>query len=503
MVCEVEHMIHEAISQLIAYAMDRGLLEPQDETWAVNSLLEALQLDVYEPPEKKAEAVDLPTVLGKLCDFAADKGLFAENTTQYRDLFDTKLMGRLTPRPSQVIETFWNHYAASPHQATDWFYQLSQATNYIRCDRIAKDKKWVFASDFGDLDVTINLSKPELDPDAIAQSQKMPVPTYPKCLLCAENEGYAGRLNHPARQHHRTIPLILCGEPWVMQYSPYLYYHEHCIVFSKAHSPMGVTRQTFWRLLDFVTQFPHYFMGANAGLPIVGGSLLSHDHFQGGRYDFAMAQAPVERELQFPGYEQVKAGTIRWPMAAVRLTADDPEALVDLGDRMFKSWQGYSDPDAFIFAETKGVPHNTVTPIARRVGTQYQLDLVFRNNITTEEYPLGVYHPHEELHHIKKENIGLIEVMGLAVLPARLKVELMEVAKGLAYGWDLYANPLARKHAPWAESFRGDYVFTEENVLPILRIEVGKVYLKTLEQASVFQRTPEGQAAFCKFLEQI
>ena len=497
-------MVDREIQALVAYALDTGLIEPCEQVWAVNTLLEALGLDSYTEPETPAERpVDLPVVLTALMDDAHARGVLKEDSVVYRDLFDTKLMGVLTPRPAQVIEKFRALYAESPEQATDWYYKFSQDTNYIRRDRIAKDVKWIAPTEYGDLDITINLSKPEKDPKAIAAARNLPASAYPRCQLCAENEGYAGRVNHPARANHRIVPITINGSPWFLQYSPYVYYNEHCICLNSEHVPMKIDRACFAKLLDFVGQFPHYFVGSNADLPIVGGSILAHDHFQGGHYTFAMEKAPVETPFTFPGYEDVKAGIVKWPMSVVRLTTADPERLIDLADKILHSWRGYTDEAAFIFAETDGEPHNTITPIARRRGSDYELDLVLRNNITTEEHPLGVYHPHAELHHIKKENIGLIEVMGLAVLPARLKEELAAVADALVRGADLRANERTAKHADWADGFKGKYTITADNALDIVEKETGLVFAQVLEHAGVYKRTEEGKAAFLRFLEQI
>ena len=497
-------MVDREIQALVAYALDTGLIEPCEQVWAVNALLEALELDSYTEPETPAERpVDLPAVLTALMDDAHARGVLKEDSVVYRDLFDTKLMGVLTPRPAQVIGKFQALCAESPEKATDWYYKFSQDTNYIRRDRIAKDVKWIAPTEYGDLDITINLSKPEKDPKAIAAARNLPASAYPRCQLCAENEGYAGRVNHPARENHRIVPITINGSPWFLQYSPYVYYNEHCICLNSEHVPMKIDRACFAKLLDFVGQFPHYFVGSNADLPIVGGSILAHDHFQGGHYTFAMEKAPVETPFTFPGYEDVKAGIVKWPMSVVRLTAADPARLIDLADKILLSWRGYTDEAAFIFAETDGEPHNTITPIARRRGSDYELDLVLRNNITTAEHPLGVYHPHAELHHIKKENIGLIEVMGLAVLPARLKEELAAVADALASGADLRADERTEKHADWAEGFKGKYTITADNALDIVEKETGLVFAQVLEHAGVYKRTAEGKAAFLRFLEQI
>ncbi len=497
-------MMDREIQALVTYALDTGLIEPCERMWAVNTLLEALGLDSYTEPETPAERpVELTAVLTALMDDAHARGVLKEDSVVYRDLFDTMLMGRLTPRPAQVIDKFRALYAQSPETATNWYYQFSQDTNYIRRDRIAKDVKWLSPTEYGELDITINLSKPEKDPNAIAAARNLPVSAYPRCLLCAENEGYAGRVNHPARGNHRIIPITINGSPWFLQYSPYVYYNEHCICLNSEHVPMKIDRACFAKLLDFVGQFPHYFVGSNADLPIVGGSILAHDHFQGGHYTFAMAKAPVETPFTFPGYEDVKSGIVKWPMSVVRLTAADPERLIDLADKILLSWRGYTDETVFIFAETDGEPHNTITPIARRRGEDYELDLVLRNNITTAEHPLGVYHPHAELHHIKKENIGLIEVMGLAVLPARLKEELSAVANALVSGADLRADERTAKHADWAEGFRGKYTITADNALDIVEKETGLVFARVLEHAGVYKRTQEGKSAFLRFLSQV
>ncbi len=496
-------MVNEAISKLITYARRKGLIDECETVWAANAVLEALKLDSYTDPGIEWGDIDLAAVLDELTDDAYARGVLTENSIVYRDLFDTGLMGRLTPRPAQVIEKFQALYRQNPVQATDWYYEFSQDTNYIRRDRIAKDVKWIAPTEYGDLDITINLSKPEKDPKAIAAAKNLPASAYPRCQLCAENEGYAGRVNHPARQNHRVVPITINGSPWFLQYSPYVYYNEHCICFNREHVPMKIDRACFGKLLDFVRQFPHYFVGSNADLPIVGGSILAHDHFQGGRYTFAMEKAPVETPVTFPGYEDVAAGIVKWPMSVIRITADDPARLVDLADRILTAWRGYTDESAFIFAETDGEPHNTITPIARRRGEKFELDLVLRNNITTAEHPLGVYHPHAELHHIKKENIGLIEVMGLAVLPARLKTELAAVADALVSGADLRSNELTEKHADWAESFAPNYTFTRENALDIVQRETGLVFAKVLEHAGVYARNDEGKAAFLRFIHSV
>lgn len=496
-------MIDNAVAQLVHYAEQTGLIAPEDHVWAVNSLLEALRLDNYAEPALPDTPIDLPAVLDALLDDAHARGVLENNSIVYRDLFDTALMGRLTPPPREVAARFRALYAESPSRATDWYYQFSQDTNYIRRDRIAKDMQWKAPTEYGELDITINLSKPEKDPKAIAAARDLPASAYPKCQLCAENEGYAGRVNHPARQNHRIIPITIDGQPWFLQYSPYVYYNEHCICLNAAHTPMKIDRACFRKLLDFVGQFPHYFVGSNADLPIVGGSILAHDHFQGGRYEFAMAKAPVETALAFPGFADIHAGIVKWPMSVIRLTGGDPARLAALADRILAAWRGYTDKDAMILAETDGVPHNTITPIARRRGADYELDLVLRNNLTTAEHPLGLYHPHAELHHIKKENIGLIEVMGLAVLPARLKTELAALGEALAAGRDLRADPLTASHADWAEGFAPHYTITADNAMQIIQKEVGLVFATVLEHAGVYKRTAEGRAAFLRFAESV
>ena len=493
-------MINAAISKLATYALRTGLIEACEYTWAINTILDVLKLDSYTDPGQEWGEIDLAAVLDELLDDAHARGVLAENSVVYRDLFDTELMGRLTPRPAQVVETFQTLYAKDPEEATNWYYKFSQDTNYIRRDRIAKDMQWKAPTEYGELDITINLSKPEKDPKAIAAARNLPASNYPRCALCVENEGYAGRVNHPARQNHRIVPITINGSPWFLQYSPYVYYNEHCICLNQEHTPMKIDRACFGKLLDFVGQFPHYFVGSNADLPIVGGSILAHDHFQGGRYTFAMETAPVETPFTFPGFEDVAAGIVKWPMSVVRISCEDPNRLVELADQILSAWRGYTDADAVIFAETDGVPHNTITPIARMRDGKYELDLVLRNNLTTEEHPLGLYHPHAELHHIKKENIGLIEVMGLAVLPARLKEELAAVAEALVSGADLRASELTEKHADWAESFKDHYTFTADNALDIVQKETGLVFAQVLEHAGVYKRTEEGKAAFLRFL---
>ena len=486
------------IAALVEYAVERKLIEGADRVWARNQLLAALALDDWREPEESLKDASLEETLGALLDDAAARGVIGDDITS-RDLLDTRLMGILTPRPGAVIGKFRSRCAQSMQEATDWYYRFSQDTDYIRRYRIARDVKWVTPTEYGDLDITINLSKPEKDPRAIAAAKSAPQSGYPKCQLCRENEGYAGRMNHPARGNHRIIPVTIDNSEWFLQYSPYVYYNEHCIVFNGRHVPMKIDRAAFRKLLDFVKQFPHYFVGSNADLPIVGGSILSHDHFQGGRYTFAMEKATVEREVSFPGFEDVAAGIVHWPLSVLRLRCADDGHLVDLAEKILAAWRGYTDEAAFIYAETDGEPHNTITPIARMRDGQYELDLVLRNNITTEEHPMGVYHPHAELHHIKKENIGLIEVMGLAVLPARLKGELSRLGEVLVSGGDPGADEELAKHAPWAAELRERHTFTAENVEGILRDEVGKVFAQVLEHAGVFKCDEQGREAFLRF----
>ncbi len=498
----IDGVLSAGIAALADYGVERGLILPEDRTWAVNRILEAMDLTTYEEPAAAHPNAPLEDILGTLLDFAVMRGTISDGIAS-RDLFDTKLMGVLTPRPSQVIETFREKYRRSPREATDWYYRFSQDTDYIRRYRIARDRKWTAPTEYGDLDITINLSKPAKDPRAIAAARSAPQGGYPKCQLCAENEGYAGRLDHPARQNHRIVPLTLDGKPWFFQYSPYVYYNEHCIVFNKDHIPMKIDRSTFRKQMDFLRQFPHYFVGSNADLPIVGGSILSHDHFQGGRYTFPMERAPVETAVSFPGFSDVEAGIVKWPMSAIRLRCGDDSRLVDLADKILHAWRAYSDPSVFLFAETDGEPHNTITPIARMRDGSFELDLVLRNNITTAEYPLGVYHPHQELHHIKKENIGLIEVMGLAVLPARLEGEMAALGLALQAGQDIRKDPVLSKHGDWAEDLKSRHDFAREDVGDVLRAEIGAVFAQVLEHAGVYKRTPEGREAFLRFIESV
>ena len=495
-------MVQNEIKKLICYGLEKQLFSKRDEIYVTNLLIDALGLDEFDCDETFCN-VDLEQTLQALLDYAVEKGIIEDNITA-RDLFDTKLMGLMMPRPSEVEHEFFEKYKNSPQEATDYYHKLSKDSDYIRTYRIAKDIKWVSPTEYGDLDITINLSKPEKSLKEIMAAKNAPQSGYPKCLLCKECEGYSGRLNFPARQNHRIIPLRLTDENWFMQYSPYVYYPEHCIVFNGEHTPMIVDRKAFCKLFDFVKMFPHYFIGSNAGLPIVGGSILSHEHFQGGRYTFAMEKAPIEKPIVFTGFEDVTAGIVKWPMSVIRLTGDSAERIIDLADKIFTSWQSYTDESVFIFAETDGEPHNAATPIARMRGDKYELDLVLRNNITTPEYPLGYFHPHNELHHIKKENIGLIEVMGLAVLPARLKDEMAELSDAMLNGTDIRSIESIEKHADWADEIKAKYNdINAENIDKILKDEIGIIFSKVLEDAGVFKRDTQGQNAFIKFIDSI
>lgn len=492
--------LYELIAALVQYGIDTGLTPACEKIYTTNLLLDQFHEDDYEEPDA-IPSLSLEEILEGLLDEACRRELIPDSIT-YRDLFDTRLMNCLMPRPSQIQETFREKYAVSPKEATDYFYKLSQDSNYIRRYRVCKDQKWKVPSIYGDIDITINLSKPEKDPKAIAAAGKAKASAYPKCQLCMENEGYAGRVNHPARENHRIIPLTINDSQWGFQYSPYVYYNEHCIVFNGQHTPMKIDRAAFRKLFDFVKQFPHYFLGSNADLPIVGGSILSHDHFQGGNYTFAMAKAPIELPVTIPGYDDVEAGIVKWPLSVLRIRHKDENRLIDLATHVLDCWRSYTDEDAFIFACTDGEPHNTITPIARKVGDTYELDLTLRNNITTEEHPLGVYHPHAKLHHIKKENIGLIEVMGLAVLPSRLKQEMALLKDAILTGKDLHADETLQKHADWVDEFLPSYPsVTEDNIDEILRQEIGKVFVQVLEDAGVYKCTPEGREAFLKFVK--
>ncbi|MBE6109172.1 MAG: UDP-glucose--hexose-1-phosphate uridylyltransferase [Erysipelotrichaceae bacterium] len=495
-------MLATAISQLVEYAVQKEWIKEEDRVWAANRIIEALGANGFDGLEEvNAPLPPIQEILNQLCDYAYENGIIEGNSAAYYDLLDTKLIGLLVPRPYEVITKFNQLYAEDPKKATDWYYEFSNDTNYIRRDRIAKDRKWTVDTEYGTLDITINLSKPEKDPKAIAAAGKAKSTGYPKCLLCIENEGYAGHLSHPARQNHRIIPITLSGKDYFLQYSPYVYYNEHCIVLNKQHTPMHIDRSAFNNLLDFVTVFPHYFIGSNADLPIVGGSVLSHDHYQGGNYEFAMARADVEKTFVIKGFESVQAGIVKWPMSVIRLRGSDRNQLSACAEHILNVWREYDDEEAFIYHETDGERHNTITPIARRRGADYELDLVLRNNITTEENPLGVYHPHSDKHHIKKENIGLIEVMGLAVLPARLKNEIAALADAIINHKDLNADPLTASHAAWANDIISRYPdLNKDNVDAILEKEVGLVFAAVLEDAGVYKHDATGRNAFDRFI---
>ncbi len=493
-------MIDTYIARLVKYAIDAGLIPKEERIYSTNRILEVLKKDDFEDPGEVDGPVDLADTLGHILDYAYEKGVIEDNGIASRDLLDTKLMDCVMPRPAEVIRKFRSDYEISPERATDEYYRFSIATNYIRKDRIAKDRKWKVASEYGDIDITINLSKPEKDPRAIASAKGAGQSAYPKCQLCMENEGYAGRLDHPARENHRIIPITINGSGWGFQYSPYVYYNEHCIVFNGEHVPMKIDRAAFRKLFDFIKQFPHYFLGSNADLPIVGGSILSHDHFQGGHYTFAMELAGLEKSFTVDGFCDVEAGIVHWPLSVIRIRGGDDGRVIDLAAHILEKWRGYTDKEAFIFAETDGEPHNTITPIARMRDGKYELDLALRNNITTQDRPLGVYHPRPEYHHIKKENIGLIEVMGLAILPARLEAEMDKMREYILAGKDFRESETLAKHADWYDGFKDAYVFMPDNVEGILEQEVGKVFVRVLEDAGVYKCTPEGREAFDRFI---
>jgi UDPglucose--hexose-1-phosphate uridylyltransferase len=500
-----KRVLYENIDRLIQYGLTTGLIPGEEVIYTRNQLLEVFGEEEYQENDashKEVQVEELPDILEKLLDYAVASGVLKEDGVVFRDLFDTKLMNCLMPRPAQVSAKFWELYQKSPKEATDYYYKFSQDSDYIRRYRIAKDMRWSVPSAYGEIDISINLSKPEKDPKAIAAAKLAKQSSYPKCLLCRENVGYAGRINHPARNNHRIIPITINSADWGFQYSPYVYYNEHCIVFCGEHVPMKIERATFVKLFDFIKLFPHYFLGSNADLPIVGGSILSHDHYQGGNYTFAMAKAPIEQHFIVPDYEDVEAGIVKWPLSVIRIRHKDEKRLIDLAEHILEKWRGYTDESALVFAETKGEPHNTITPIARKVGDTFELDLALRNNLTTEEYPLGLYHPHQEYHHIKKENIGLIEVMGLAVLPARLKGEMELLKDYILNHKDLRSHPELEKHADWVEKFLPSYSeVTEETIDGILKKEIGIVFTGVLEDAGVYKCTPEGREAFGRFIQ--
>ncbi len=496
-------MVYDSIKKLVTYGLESGLISKDDVIYTTNLLLDLLDLDEYEEPIEEYSNVDLESTLKELLDYAVAENII-EDSVVYRDLFDTKLMNTMVKRPSEVIREFKELYEVSPKMATDFYYKFSQDTDYIRRYRVKKDLKWVTKTPYGDIDITINLSKPEKDPKAIAAARNAKQAGYPKCLLCKQNEGYRGRVNHPARENHRIIPIRINDSDWGFQYSPYVYYNEHCIVFNGEHTPMKIEKNTFVKLFDFIKLFPHYFLGSNADLPIVGGSILTHDHFQGGNYEFAMAKAPVLKEFVIKGYEDVKVGIVKWPLSVIRTSCKDEKRLIELGAYILEKWREYTDEDAYIYAYTDNEPHNTITPIARKRGDMYELDLALRNNITTKECPMGLYHSHNELHHIKKENIGLIEVMGLAVLPSRLKEEMEILKDYIVNKKDIESNEKIAKHAEWVYEFSKKYdSINSENVESILREEIGLVFLKVLEDAGVFKQTEEGIRAFTRFIESL
>ena len=495
-------MLQESIKKLVCYGIKEGLLPECERIYTTNLLLDLFDVDEFTDPEIDESNLVLDDILSDMLDYAVENGL-CEDSIVYKDLFDTKIMNCLMPRPAQVQNTFNALYEKSPETATKYFYNLSCKSNYIRTTRVAKNVCWKTETPYGTLDITINLSKPEKDPKAIAAALKAKSSAYPKCQLCMENEGYRGRVDHPARENHRIIPITINDSAWGFQYSPYVYFNEHCIVFNGQHVPMKIEKATFKKLFDFVELFPHYFLGSNADLPIVGGSILTHDHFQGGHYTFAMEKATVEKEFAVKGYEDINCGIVNWPLSVIRLNGDNPDRIIELADHILAKWRGYTDEDAFIFAETDGTPHNTITPIARRRDGKYEMDLTLRNNITTEERPLGVFHPKDKLHHIKKENIGLIEVMGLAVLPARLASEMEELKPYVITGdvAGIRANETLENHADWVEEFLPNYEkITDENVDGILKDEIGKVFCEVLEDAGVFKTTAEGREAFDRFI---
>lgn len=493
-------MICNAVQKLIDYAIKNEIITIDDLYVVRNQLMEVLQLTDWEENDAVYSGESIDEILDILIAYACENSIISD-TTNSRDLFDTKLMGILTPMPREVIAEFRRQYAESPRKATEWYFDFSKKLNYVRAGRIAKDMKWAYDCEYGTLDITVNCSKPEKDPRDIAAAKTQKASAYPKCQLCPENAGFAGHTTHPARQNLRPIPITVNGEKWQLQYSPYGYYNEHCIVFNESHVPMKIDNAVFDKLFDIVDYLPHYFVGSNADLPIVGGSILSHEHFQGGNYTFAMAKAPIEYEFCMQKYPDVKAGIVKWPMSVIRVSSKNREELAKCCNEILENWKAYTDESVGIYAETDRIPHNTITPIARKNGELYECDLVLRNNITTEERPLGVFHPNPSLHHIKKENIGLIEVMGLAVLPARLAKEITMLEDAMLSGENLYAYPELVQHAEWAEKILKRYPdLSRENARKILEQEIGKVFLEVLEDAGVFKRTAEGKKAFIKFI---
>ena len=498
--------IYLEIERLINYGLDKGLIHENDIFYSRNLILRVLRLDDFEEIEIAEEKLESPVeILDNILDWALENGILEHNSPVYRDLLDTKIMNCLMPRPSQIIDEFYKRYRKDRREATEYYYDLSKNSNYIRTDRVKRNVFWKVETRYGALDITINLSKPEKDPRAIAAAKNIKATSYPKCVLCRENEGYGGRINHPARQNHRVIPFTLKDEKWFFQYSPYVYYNEHSIIFKSSHEPMKISKETFERLLEFTEKLPHYFVGSNADLPIVGGSILSHDHFQGGNYEFPMAKAPIEQEFKFGKYPNVEVGIVRWPMSVIRLKGKSRFELVELAEIILDKWKGYSDRDVEILSYTGNESHNTITPIARRRGEAFELDLVLRNNRTSNRHPMGIFHPHDEVHHIKKENIGLIEVMGLAVLPARLKEELENLAQYLIDGkLKIEGEELLEKHIQWFNSIKENYSdINKDNVNGILKKEVGNKFMTVLEHAGVFKCNEKGRVAFIKFLQAI
>ena len=487
--------INKVIGELVRYSLNTNIIEKEDEAWAIGSLMQVFEVDSFERVEL-GEQRALNEILADALDYSYDVGLIKSRGVVSYDLFDTKIMGVIMPRPSEVISKFRTLYQRDPALATDYFYKLSVDSNYIRADRVSKDIKWKTPSEYGDIHISINLSKPEKDPNAIALAKNLPQTDFPKCALCHENEGFAGTLTKAARQTLRQIPFNMAGEDWYLQYSPYVYYNEHCIALSAEHKPMSINSESFAKLLGFVSEFPHYFIGSNADLPIVGGSILSHDHMQGGRYVFPMELAGVKKQIKFTGYDNIEASIVKWPMSVIRLSGKDKDALIELSDKILKAWRGYTDEDASIFAFTNNEPHNTITPIARRRGENFELDLVLRNNLTTEDHPLGLYHPHKEHHNIKKENIGLIEVMGLAILPARLKPEMADLKESILSGKEIDGT-----HKAWFDSFKSKYSFTEENTEDILKKEIGNTFVNVLRDAGVYKDTDDGLLKFERFID--
>ncbi len=494
-------MIYDVLQELINYGIKNNLIEKEDEIVVRNQLIYTIGLESWENPEKISETRSIQKILDDIIEYSCKNGIIPE-TNASKDLFDTKIMGIFTPLPSSVRKKFYSEYENSPKNATEWYYKFSKDVNYVRSERIEKDIKWKYNCEYGELDITINMSKPEKDPRDIANAKKSKAVNYPKCQLCLENEGYAGRSNHPARQNLRPVPVEVLGKEWYLQYSPYGYYNEHCILFNKEHTPMVIDKDVFGKLFDFVEKFPHYFIGSNADLPIVGGSILTHEHFQGGNYTFAMAKAPVEYEFKLENYPDVKSGIVKWPMSVIRLSSENRKSLEKASAEILEKWRKYTDADVSIYAETDGEPHNTITPIARKKGDIFEIDLVLRNNLTTEERPFGLYHPNESLHHIKKENIGLIEVMGLAVLPSRLSSELEELRKAMLECKNIYQIDSLKHHAEWADEVKAKYPeFNEANSKEIIETETGLVFKKVLEDSGVFKRNEEGKKAFIKFTE--